>query len=133
VVVTPPHLYNASYSLLGLNNYYNPDEGESPAYSTYSIGFMYNNDINGVANAEAGATLRLQAQFQFNGVNGHYFDLDITQALSGINGYSGSVQRITYIRFEGASNVVFTFTLTDGSGLISNALQLNIPAPEGAN
>jgi hypothetical protein len=129
---TPPSvastLSNPVYSIVGLNNRADPLGGLP--YSTFNIGFDYS-DINGDANAEAGASLNIQ--YQFSGVDGRYFEEDRTDVLSGINGYSGSVRFDVYIRFDDRTGVVITFTLTDGGRNISNALELNINRPEGAN
>jgi hypothetical protein len=126
MVSTVPMLSNPVYSLVGLNNYVDPAGGLP--YSTYNIGFDYS-DINGDANVEAGATLRLQAQF----IGGYYYDNDMTHVLSGINGYSGSVRFDVHIRWDITTRVVETITLTDGGGNISNAIEITIDRPEGAN
>jgi len=119
-------LSNPVYSLVGLNDY--PDPLGGLPFSTYSLGFDYS-DINGDANAESGATLRLQAQFP----GGAYYDMDATSKLNGINGYSGTVHFNNHIRWDVTTQVVETITLTDGGQNISNAIQYTINRPEGAN
>ncbi len=124
----PPTLSNSDYSIVGLNNCVDP-QGGLP-YNTFNIGFEYS-DINGDANAEAGASLRIQ--YQFGGVAGRYFEENRTDVLSGINGYSGSIHFDKCIRFDDRPSLVITFTLTDGGNNTSNALDLSINRPEGAN
>ena len=122
----PTQLSNPDYSLLGLNNIIDPEDG--PNFSNFALSFDYR-DINGDANREAGATLNVEYQF----IDGKYYSVDKSDVLIGIDGYSGSILFEQRIRFEVTSGVIVTFTIIDGDGNRSNALPLTIKRPPNAN
>ena len=121
-----PTLTNAAYSLVILNDCTESDGGLP--HSTFNLSFDYN-DINGDANQAAGAVLGVDYQF----VGGRNFQEDQSAALTGTEGFSGSIQFEKCIRFDNTSELDVTFSLTDGDGNPSDALLLNIARPTGAN
>jgi hypothetical protein len=128
--MAPPSLFEAYYSLLGLNTITDPEGGLN--YSNFELGFDYL-DINGDANEASGASLNVEFQFFYLEGDANFYEVDMTQALVGIDGFSGSVLFEQPIRFDNTNGVIIRFILTDGYGNTSNALELTINRPEGAN